>query len=106
METSHYVEQLREDGSIRLPVRIRQKLGLRRGDRVEVIISPSNGGKRSRRKPATEMSESRQKRMEELLFRHREGELTAAENVELESLVLEAQLLTVEKAKQKIAIVN
>jgi AbrB family looped-hinge helix DNA binding protein len=96
-----YSGRLREDGSIGLPAKMRQKLGLRAGDKVEVVVYPSNGNARSRR-PSLRMFRARQKRMDELLFRHREGDLTPNEKRELEALVLEAQLLTVEKAKRSL----
>lgn len=99
MQALNFSGRLREDGSISLPTKMRQKLGLRTGDKVEIFIYPGGSGKATS-KAETEMPFERQKRLEELLFRHREGELSSSEKRELEALVLEAQLLTVEKARR------
>lgn len=99
MQAVNFSGRLREDGSISLPTKMRQKLGLRAGDKVEIFIYPVGSGKAAA-KSATEMPLDRQERLDELLFRHREGELSPYEKRELEALVLEAQLLTVEKAKR------
>ena len=101
METVHYLGHLREDGSISLPPRMRQKLRLRSGDKIEVVIASTNGRDRSR-KHSIEMSKAKQRRMEELLFRNREGEITPDEKREMKALVLESQLLTIEKAQKML----
>jgi GNAT superfamily N-acetyltransferase len=46
------------------------------------------------------MSRAKQHRMNELLIHNREAHLTSKEKRELEALVMEAQLLTIEKAKR------
>jgi hypothetical protein len=49
--------------------------------------------------PLLAVSESSQKRMRELLFKNREGQLSPIELQELEKLVFETQIKTLEKAK-------
>lgn len=44
-------------------------------------------------------SEEIQRRLEDLLFKKREGQLTGAEARELEALVMEVQIKTIEKAR-------
>jgi bifunctional DNA-binding transcriptional regulator/antitoxin component of YhaV-PrlF toxin-antitoxin module len=101
MQTVTCSSRLRDDGSVNIPAPKRRKLGLRTGDRVEIVIYPANGKLRSF-EPLTQMSQAKQKRMDELLFHHREGNISLVEKHELEALVLEAQLLTVEKARRSL----
>ncbi|MCI0616493.1 hypothetical protein L0244_26230, partial [bacterium] len=46
------------------------------------------------------MSRAKQQRMNELLIQNREERLTSKKKRELEALVMEAQFLTIEKAKR------
>jgi hypothetical protein len=78
---------------------MRHKLGLRAGDKVELVVSPANGNTHTRN-ASTEMSRAKQQRMNELLIQNREVNLSSKEKRELEALVMEAQLLTIEKAKR------
>lgn len=80
---------------------MREKLRLRAGDKVEVIVTSTNGRVRSP-KHSIKISQAKQRRMEELLFRNRAGDITPDEKRELKALVLEDQLLTLEKAKQML----
>lgn len=97
MQTATCSSRLRDDGSVNIPASKRRKLGLRAGDKVEIAIYATDGGVRS-----TQMSPTKQKRLDELLFRNREGDISLTEKNELETLVLEAQLLTVEKARRRL----
>jgi|GEM_PF-6204686 len=101
MEAATYSSRIREDGSINFPVKMRHELGLRAGDKIKIVVYPANGNGRSKRL-STQMAPAKQKRMDELLFRHREGDISFEEKSELEALVLEAQILTVEKAKRSL----
>jgi bifunctional DNA-binding transcriptional regulator/antitoxin component of YhaV-PrlF toxin-antitoxin module len=101
MEAATYSSHIRDDGSINFPIKMRHELGLRTGDKITIVVYPSNENGRSR-KSSTQMMPAKQKRMDELLFRHREGDLSSEEKNELEALVLEAQILTVEKAKRSL----
>ena len=98
MQAAHYSGRLDDNGRISLPLAMRRELGLRAGDSIELLIFPHNGDIASG-KSSTQMPRAKQRRMNELLARHREGDLAAHEKRELEALVWEAQLLTVEKAK-------
>jgi len=101
MSTVNCVSCLRDDGSVGLPAKLRRELDLRAGDKIEIVVYPVNDKTRSA-KPSVRMSPTKQKRMDELLFRHREGDISFEEKSELEALVLEAQILTVEKAKRSL----
>lgn len=101
MEAATYSSHIRDDGSIRFPLKMRHELGLRAGDKITIVVYPLNENGRSR-KSSTQMMPAKQKRMDELLFRHREGDLSSEEKNELKTLVLEAQILTVEKARRSL----
>jgi bifunctional DNA-binding transcriptional regulator/antitoxin component of YhaV-PrlF toxin-antitoxin module len=101
MEAATYSSRIRDDGSINFPIKMRHELGLRTGDKIKIVVYPANGNGRSKRS-STQMTSAKQKRMDDLLFRHREGDLSSDEKNELEALVLEAQILTVEKAKRDL----
>lgn len=101
MEATTYSSHIRDDGSINFPVKMRHELDLRAGDRIKIVVYPTNGNGRSKR-VSTQMTPAKQKRMDELLFNHREGNISFDEKRELEALVLEAQLLTVEKAQRSL----
>jgi len=101
METATYSSHIRDDGSINFPVKMRHELGLRAGDKIKIVVYPTNGNNRSK-KSSTQMTPAKQKRMAGLLFRHREGDLSSEEKNELEALVLGAQILTIEKAKRSL----
>lgn len=101
MKTVRYASRLHVDGSICLPDAVRRKLGVHAGDKVEVLVSASNGTSRLG-KSKTQMSQAKQRRMDHLLFRNREEDLNVEEKNELEALVLEAQLLTIAKAQRML----
>ncbi len=105
METTKYVGKVLNDGHLFIPSKALLDLGLTVGDEIEIVLKKLSKDKVRRRKQTAEeamgtFSESRQKRLSELLCRNREGELTRSELLELERLVFEAQLKTLEKAKQ------
>jgi len=99
MQALRYSGRVRRDGSINLPATMRHKLGLRAGDKVAVVVSPANGNAHTKR-TSSEMPRTKQQRMNELLIHNREAHLTSKERRELEALVMEAQILTIEKAKR------
>jgi len=101
MEVATYSSHIRDDGSISFPVKMRDELGLRTGEKIKIVVYPANGNGRSKRS-STQMIPAKHKRMDELLFRHREGNISVEEKRELETLVLEAQILTIEKAKRSL----
>lgn len=102
MKTVRYASRLHVDGSIRLPDAVQRKLGVRAGDKVEVLISSLSNGTSRLGKSKTQMSQAKQRRMDYLLFRNREDDLNLEEKSELEALVLEAQLLTIAKAQRML----
>lgn len=102
MQTVRYAGRLDVNGSIRLPATLQRKLGVRAGDKVEILISSLRNDTSRVRKPKTQMSQAKQRRMNELLFRSREDDLDQEERIELEALVLEAQLLTIAKAQRML----
>jgi len=101
MEVVTCSSRIRDDGSINFPVKMRHELGLRTGDKIKIVVYPANGNGRSKRS-STQMAPAKQKRMDDLLFQNREGTLSVDEKNELEALVLEAQILTIEKARQSL----
>ena len=102
MQTIRYAGRLEVDGSIRLPNTVQRKLGVRAGDKVEILISSLSNGTSRLGKSKTQMSQAKQRRMSDLLFRNREDDLNLDEKNELEALVLEAQLLTIAKAQRML----
>jgi bifunctional DNA-binding transcriptional regulator/antitoxin component of YhaV-PrlF toxin-antitoxin module len=101
MQTARYSSRLRDDGSISLPPQTRRKLRLRAGDKVEVVIAPTNG-KTGSRQHEIRMSQAKERRMNTLLLRNREGVISPEERREMKALVLEDQLLTLEKANRML----
>lgn len=104
METTKYVGKILKDGHLFIPSEAFFDLNLTVGDEIEIVLTKLNKQKVSRKKQTTEESadtfpESKQRQLSDLLFRNREGQLNRLELLELERLVFEAQLRTLEKAK-------
>jgi len=104
METTKCIGKVMRDGHLSIPSNIFVDLVLTAGDEIELILKKYDGQKLAKRKQNNEalsdtFPEARQKRLSELLFKNREGEITKFELTELESLVFESQLKTMEKAK-------
>lgn len=102
MQTIRYAGRIDVNGSIRLPNTLQHKLGVRAGDKVDILISSFSNGASGASKSKTQMSQAKQRRMNDLLFRNREDDLNLDEKNELEALVLEAQLLTIAKAQRML----
>jgi len=93
-----------QDGHLAIPLNIFVDPGLAAGDEIEVVLKKYDEQKIVKRKranktPSYMFPEAKQKRLNELLFKNREGEITQFELAELERLVFEVQLKTIEKAK-------
>jgi len=104
METTKCIGKVMRDGHLSIPLNIFVDLGLTAGDEIEVILKKYDGQKVAKRKQTNEtlsytFPEAKQRRLSELLSKNREGELTKLELLELERLVFEAQLKTLERAK-------
>lgn len=104
MEATKFIGKVQQGGNLLIPLSIFIDLGLTDGDEIEVRLKKLDGEKIALRKRTSEalsysFPEAMQKRLSELLFKNREGKLTKLELLELERLVFEAQLKTLEKAK-------
>jgi hypothetical protein len=104
MEATKCVGKVMQDGHLAIPLNIFVDLGLTAGEEIEVRLKKLDGEKIAMRKRTADAQsysfpEPKQKRLSELLFKNREGELAKLELLELERLVLEAQVKTLEKAK-------
>ncbi|MBN2089438.1 hypothetical protein JW964_07485 [candidate division KSB1 bacterium] len=104
METTKCIGKVMRDGHLSIPLNIFVDLGLMAGDEIELILKKYDGQKLAKRKQKDEkisytFPEAKQKRLSELLFKNREGEITEFELAELERLVFESQLQALEKAK-------
>lgn len=104
MEVTKCLGKVLQNGQVSIPLDLFAELGLTVGEEIEVTLRKLNVKKTTRRKKAAEVpllavSESSKKRMRELLFKNREGQLSPIELQELENLVFETQIKTLEKAK-------
>jgi bifunctional DNA-binding transcriptional regulator/antitoxin component of YhaV-PrlF toxin-antitoxin module len=105
MEATKCIGKVLQNGQVSIPLDLFAELGLIAGDEIEVTLKKLDVKKNIRRKKADEVSlfstpEAAQKRMSELLFKNREGRITQTESLELEKLVFQTQIRTLEKAKK------
>jgi hypothetical protein len=103
MEATKCIGKVLQDGHLSIPLNIFVDLGLTAGDEIEVRLKKLDWEKIAMKKRTADalsysFPESKQKRLSELLFKNREEQLTKLELLELERLVFEAQLKTLEKA--------
>jgi bifunctional DNA-binding transcriptional regulator/antitoxin component of YhaV-PrlF toxin-antitoxin module len=104
MEVTKCLGKVLQNGQVSIPLDLFAELGLTVGEEIEVTLRKVNVKKNTKRKKTAEValltvSESAQKRMRELLFKNREGQISPIELLELEKLVFETQIKTLEKAK-------
>lgn len=104
MEATKFIGKVQQGGQLSIPLSVFIDLGLTAGDEIEVRLKKLNGEKIALKRRTVDVlsysfPEAKQKRLSELLFKNREGELNKSELLELERLVFEAQLKTLEKAK-------
>lgn len=104
MDATKCIGKVLQDGHLAIPLNIFVDLGLTAGEEIEVRLKKLDGEKIAMKKRTADalsysFPDAKQKRLSDLLFKNREGELTKLELLELERLVFEAQVKTLEKAK-------
>jgi bifunctional DNA-binding transcriptional regulator/antitoxin component of YhaV-PrlF toxin-antitoxin module len=107
MEITKFVGKVLQNGYLAIPIETLHNLGIGDGDELEVTVKKLKLEKSfSDEKLLKEISfpESKQKRLSKLLAKNQEREISASELVELEKLVFEAQLKTIEKARDLLKL--
>ena len=102
MEATKFIGKVLNNGYLAIPIETLHNLGIGDGDEIEVTlkklkIEKAVGDEKILKE--TFFSESKQKRLSNLLAKNKEGKINASELLELEKLVFEAQLKTIEKAR-------
>jgi len=94
-----------EDGRLSIPSEAIVGLKLTAGDRIEMILRRISGEEEAehieelRRQAEYTFPDEIQERLEELLYKKREGQITSDETAELNKLVLDIQIQTIRKAQ-------
>jgi len=102
MEATKFIGKVLSNGFLAIPIETLYNLGISDGDEIEVTLKKLDMEKAAGNEnmvKETFFSESKQKRLSKLLAKNKEGEINASELLELEKLVIEAQLKTIEKAR-------
>jgi len=102
MEATKFIGKVFNNGYLVIPIETLHNLRIGDGDEIEVTLKKLKMEKAAGDEKIlkeTFFSESKQKRLSNLLAKNKEGKINALELLELEKLVFEAQLKTIEKAK-------
>lgn len=105
MAATTYIGTVLKNGHLSLPQEAIEKLKLTVGDKIEMSLRNISEQEESeyieelRREAEYTFPDEIQERLEELLYKKREGQITPDETTELDKLVLDVQIQTARKAQ-------
>lgn len=105
MATTTYIGTVLEDGHLLISQEAMEDLELTVGDKIEIMLRKISEHEEAeyiealRREVEYTFPDKIQGRLEELLYKKREGQITPDETAELNKLVLDVQIQTVRRAQ-------
>lgn len=101
METTKYIGKVLPNGQVSIPLDLFVEFGLSAGEEIEVTLKKLDSNRDVKVIDASfnSISGKKQRRLSALLYKNREGQLTDLELLELEKLIFETQIKTMEKAR-------
>ncbi len=105
MVATTYIGTVLQDGHVSIPQEATEKLKLTAGDKIEMSLRKISEPEEAeyieelRREAEYTFPDEMQERLEELLYKKREGKITSDETAELNKLVLDVQIQTNRKAQ-------